>query len=279
MDKRCPYENLYIYLVVGAVASEDEGLLGDFFLGNWVDADTSFLFFSRPAEEEVYRLIKKRENLILLEQYAMPYEQWQGGIIEGITVGRFSIVPPWVEGTAAAGKKRIILDPGVVFGNGLHPTTRHCLRALCDARKKPDFRKVVDVGTGTGVLAIAAALLGAKDILAVDLNPLCVRTALRNVQMNGLEGVIRVREKDALDIPYEEADLIIANIHYDVIEGLLKMRSFRQAPRVIISGLMRSQARLVREELKKYDIPLLGEWEDEMTWYTFLAGRGEGEDG
>ncbi len=272
MKARCPYENLYIYFLRGLIKREEEKMLGKGFLGNWVEDGTCFLFFSEPAYDLVAHLLEIRGDLELLEQYEMPYEQWQGGTLEPITVSEFFIVPPWGSDVAAEGGKRIILDPGVVFGNGLHPTTRDCLRALSFVRKGFAFKRVLDLGTGTGILAVASGLLGAEQVLAVDLNPLCAQTALKNVMLNRLGQVVEVMEKNALEVVREKADLVIANIHYEVIEELLEKDRFRQVPRVIISGLMRSQARQVQQDLRKYEIPVIREWEHEMTWYTILAG-------
>jgi ribosomal protein L11 methyltransferase len=278
METRCPYENLYIYLLDGWMKREDEALLGKGFVGNWVEDGTCFLFFSRPANDVVAHLLEIRSNLKLLEQYEMPYEQWQGGMLEPMHVGEFSIVTPWGPDVAGEGRKTIILDPGVVFGNGLHPTTRDCLRAVSFVRKEFAFKRVLDLGTGTGILAVASGLLGAEQVLAVDLNSLCARTALKNVLLNHVEGTVEVLEDNALEVLPERTDLVIANIHYEVIKELLGKDHFRQISRIIISGLMRSQARQVREDLRKYEIPVLREWEHEMTWYTILAGGRETHD-
>lgn len=275
MKMQCPYEDLYIYLLRGVMKREDEEILGKRFLGNWVEGTTSFLFFSEPADNLVAHLSEIRDRFELLEKYEMSYEQWQGGTLEPVNVDEFSIVPSWGECEATEGRKTIILDPGVVFGNGLHPTTRDCLRAVSFVLKRFGFRRVLDLGTGTGILAVACGLLGAEHVLAVDLNPLCVRTAERNARLNRLGHVVQVLEENVLNVLGERADLVIANIHHEVIHDLLEKDHFRAIPRVIISGLMRSQAREVRQDLRKYGIPVIREWEYEMTWHTILAGEGK----
>ena len=265
-----PYRDLYIYLVKGTVRNDDEVVLGDLFLGNWVEDDSSFLFFTTPSEKAISRLLKRRPDLELMDDYQFTYEQWQGGGLDCVEIENFVIAPPWSEAPRAEDRIRINLDPGVVFGNGLHPTTRDCLRALLLAHDMRPFTRVVDIGTGTGILAVAAAFLGAKKVLAADLNPLCVKTAHKNVRINNLGNIIEVVERPAEVLACETADLMIANIHYDVIRSLLKERVFRNNDRLILSGLMRSQARDVRAGLRENHLRVLKEWDHEMTWFTML---------
>jgi ribosomal protein L11 methyltransferase len=273
-----PYNDLYVYLLNGMLSNNDEQILGDAFLGNWVEGGNSFLFFSRPSRDVVAGVSSKHPGIELVEDHYFTYEQWQGGGLDAIRIGKFLIVPPWVDREAGEGVIKIFLDPGVVFGNCLHPTTRDCLKALSIVAAKDQMDRVLDLGTGTGILAIAAALVGAKRVLAVDLNPLCVKTARENVKLNHPEGTIRVVEGSAEDIVGEPADLVFANIHYKVIKGLLGRKSFSKKRQLIISGLMRSQYRDVRVELERRNFRIVREWDHEMTWYTVLAKK-EGERG
>ena len=275
--KKCtaagPHNDLYIYLLEGPVKKEDESCLGSAFLGNWVEADTSFLFFSKPSAEALRQLLKIRPGLEVIEDYHFAYEQWQGGRLRPLKVDDFVIVPHWERVAADEKDIQIILDPGVVFGNGLHPTTRDCLRALAFAVKQKPFDRVLDLGTGTGILAVAAARLGAKKTLAVDLNPLCVRTANENVRLNDLSGIIQVVEGSAEDFTDEAGDLVIANIHEEIIGRLLQKEGFCQKERLIISGLMRSQYRDIKAQLGRYDFRIVHEWDCDMTWFTMLAEK------
>jgi len=266
-----PYKDLYIYLLEGVLREEDEDIFGGAFLGNWQEENTSFLFFSRPALEPVARLLRVRPDLEFEGEYYFTYDEWQGAALAGQEIDRFLIVPPWLKGPEVDRLTRIILDPGVVFGNCLHPTTRDCLKALSYLAEKTDLGRVVDLGTGTGILAIAASLLGAKDVLAIDLNPLCVKTARRNIELNGLGRGICLTRGQAGDFLQEPADLVVANIHYDVIKELFEKRLFRKKQRLIFSGLMRSQARETKSQLVEGGFRLLREWDNEMTWFTLLA--------
>lgn len=269
-----PYRDLYIYLLNGLVREDDEVVLGDAFLGNWVEEDSSFLFFEKPADKLLIRLLKRRSDLELVDDYYFTYEQWQGGGLDALRIERFLIVPPWEKTDSTEGLMRIFLDPGVVFGNGLHPTTRDCLRAIACAHRQRPFSNVLDLGTGTGVLALAVGCLGAERVLAADLNPLCVRTANKNVKLNGLDKIVEVVKGPAEDFFDEPADLVVANIHHAVIRDLLDRRVFRNKDRVIISGLMRSQAREVKTQLMNSRFRILREWDHDMTWFTFLAEIG-----
>jgi ribosomal protein L11 methyltransferase len=266
-----PYEDLFIYLIEGRVTDEDEQTCGEHFMGNWVEDNTSFLFFSAPSDGIVSELLQRRADLALIEDYHFSYEQWQGDRSKALTIEDFFIVPPWEEVEPEEGKMKIMLDPGVVFGTGLHPTTRDCLRALIYLHRQCPVGEVVDLGTGTGILALAAVYLGAKKVLAVDLNPLSVRTAKKNVVLNGLEGAIEVIEGQAEDFVDEKGDLIVANLHHEMIVKLIEKKGFQAKIWSIISGMMRSEAREVKLQLGRYNLKVIHEWDHEATWYTLLV--------
>ncbi|BCG60315.1 50S ribosomal protein L11 methyltransferase [Paenibacillus sp. URB8-2] len=112
---------------------------------------------------------------------------------------RLTIKPVWEEYAPASPEEKIIeLDPGMAFGTGTHPTTALCLRALEKAISGGE--EVIDVGTGSGILAVGAMLLGARSVLALDLDPVAVQSAVENVQLNGLSDVITVKESDLLSL-------------------------------------------------------------------------------
>jgi ribosomal protein L11 methyltransferase len=131
--------------------------------------------------------------------------------------------------------------------------------------------RVLDLGTGTGILALAAALLDAEKVLAVDLNPLSVKTARKNVRLNGLEGSIEVVEGLAEDFVEETADLVLANLHHNVLLKLLGTAGFLEKRWYVLSGLLRSQVREIRDQLRERELHVTREWEQEGTWYTLLA--------
>jgi len=92
-----PYNDLYIYLIKGLVPRREEASLGQSFLGNWVEEDTCFLFFSEPSSSFVSEVLSRHSGLQLLEQYHFSYEEWQGAFSEPLRIDRFLIVPPWVD--------------------------------------------------------------------------------------------------------------------------------------------------------------------------------------
>lgn len=131
-------------------------------------------------------------------------------------VGKHLVIKPsWEEYEAQPGEKIIKIDPGMAFGTGTHHTTNMCMENI-ERVLKPGMT-VYDVGTGSGILAIAAALLGAKEIVAVDIDAVAVRVAQENIKDNGLSHVIDVRQGDLLAGTSGQADLILANIIADII--------------------------------------------------------------
>ena len=128
------------------------------------------------------------------------------------------IKPSWETVETLPGDHVIEIDPGMAFGTGTHETTGMCVR-LVEKYVKPGDT-AIDIGTGTGILAIAAAHMGAKRVLATDLDAVAVRVARENVKINGFEGAIEMRCGDLLEVVDEQADVVIANIIADVIIGL-----------------------------------------------------------
>jgi ribosomal protein L11 methyltransferase len=267
----CPYDDLYIYQLGGKLTS-DKKLPLNGFVGNWVEDNFSFLFFSDPADEAIKELLRIQPQLTLVDRYHMSYERWQGEKFTAFDQGCFQIIPPWENGeNSRPDKCRIILDPGIVFGTGTHPTTRDCLDAvqLACCEGAPD--RVLDLGTGTGLLALAAARLGSRLNLAVDLNLLAAKTAEKNVRLNHLDEQIAVVQGDAeafVDCP---SDLLIANIHYDVMQRLICTKGFAAQKRFILSGLLRSEAKQVRIELERLPAKILKSWTHDGIWHTFYG--------
>lgn len=274
-----PYQDLHIYLIRGPVKEDDERWFGPGYLGNWVEDEYSFLFFTEPCPKVVHQLVDRTPSLVLLEDYHFSYEEWQGGGLDPIRIDPFVIIPPWDTTPEVKPEEiKILLDPGVVFGTGLHATTRDCLRALGFLWKSERLRNVLDLGTGTGILSIAAAKLGAEHVLAVDLNPLCVKTAQHNIEINHLEHGIRVLKGRAENYPNGSYDLLIANIHHEIVERILFSEGLGSVKWVILSGLMRTQAGSIKAQMKQCGLKLVYEWDYEMVWYTMLA-RNDGDSG
>ncbi|WP_304274375.1 50S ribosomal protein L11 methyltransferase [Phascolarctobacterium succinatutens] len=136
-------------------------------------------------------------------------------------VGKSLVIKPsWEKYAPKAGEHVIEIDPGMAFGTGTHHTTNMMMERL-EKVITPDST-VFDVGTGSGILAIAAAMLGAKSVKAVDIDAVAVRVAKENVADNGLSDQIEVREGDLLHGTEGKADVIIANIIADIVIMLLQ---------------------------------------------------------
>jgi ribosomal protein L11 methyltransferase len=111
---------------------------------------------------------------------------------------RLTIKPTWEEYTPTAGELILELDPGMAFGTGTHATTSLCLRTLEKVVQPGD--DVIDVGTGSGILAIAAAKLGANHVLALDLDPVAISSSMENVRLNGQEQQVTIKLSDLLGV-------------------------------------------------------------------------------
>jgi ribosomal protein L11 methyltransferase len=173
-------------------------------------------------------------------------------------VGRRTvIVPQWQSYTPAPNEIVVTLDPGMAFGTGTHPTTRLCLEAL-EQVVSPGMR-VLDLGTGSGVLAIAAAKQGAAAVLALDIDDLAVGAAQENVAANGVSDVVRVGagSLDAAEGPY---DLVLVNILARVICALLDeglAQSLRPGGIVVSSGIIDDQEPEVRDAFARRNIEVI----------------------
>jgi ribosomal protein L11 methyltransferase len=163
-------------------------------------------------------------------------------------VGRFIVAPPWSE--VAEDSERILLrvEPGMAFGTGTHETTRLCLAAI---ERHFRGRSFLDVGTGTGILAIAAAKLRpSARIEACDTDALAVEVAQENARLNGVAGRIRFHVGTVEDAT-PSADMVCANLTADVILPLLPALIVATRGRLVLSGILATQAEEVRARLRR----------------------------
>ena len=181
--------------------------------------------FDSVVEHIKNEMIRVREmgldfDLGKLEVYTQEFENqdwsesWKSEF-KPIRLGEHIVVRPgWSDVELEEGDKVIEIDPGMAFGTGTHETTAMCT-ALVEQYVKPGQR-VIDIGTGSGILAIAAAHMGAGEVLATDLDPVAVRVAAENCRINGFEK-IDCRCGDLLEVVDVSGDVVIANIIADVI--------------------------------------------------------------
>jgi ribosomal protein L11 methyltransferase len=193
-------------------------------------------------------------------------------VINPIRIGKqFLIIPTRENPILEPGIIPIWIDPGKVFGSGTHPSTRLCIKAL--ERHLSAGTSVVDLGTGTGILSIAAAKLGAGPVLGVDIDPTAVMAARTNIAANGLENYVQVGLGSLTEIlegnygPFRSS-ILVANISVKVIldffdDGLVKL--VIPGGLLILSGFLRSQTPSIRARLNWYGLELLaqekmGDW-------------------
>ncbi|MBQ8110368.1 MAG: 50S ribosomal protein L11 methyltransferase [Clostridia bacterium] len=192
-------------------------------------------------------------------------ESWKAAF-KPFRLGRHMVVKPsWETVEGREGDHIIEIDPGMAFGTGTHETTGMCVR-LVEKYVRPGD-KVIDIGTGTGILAIAAAHMGAKQVLATDLDAVAVRVAAENVAVNGFADRIDVRCGDLLEVVQESGNVVIANIIADVIIALAAPVRARivDSGLFICSGISVERRDDVLRTLKQADYDVLdvvteGEW-------------------
>jgi ribosomal protein L11 methyltransferase len=205
-------------------------------------------------------------------------EAWKANF-HPIRVGkRLIVIPAWLDPPLAVDDVPVRLDPGMAFGTGTHPTTQLCLAAI--ERHLTPAMPVIDVGTGSGILAIAAAKLGSGRVLAVDIDEAAVRVARENVVANGVAEGVRVEQGSVAELRagrfgVQAASLVVANILARTIIALLDEGLAQLAVPgglLIVSGILDSQAYEVTAALKQHDCVCLAQ-EHIEDWVAILARR------
>ncbi|MCI0569852.1 MAG: 50S ribosomal protein L11 methyltransferase [Myxococcaceae bacterium] len=183
--------------------------------------------------------------------------------IHAVEVGRLWVGPPWQLKDAPADKVRLVIEPKMAFGTGDHPTTSLCLAAVDDFMASHPGASVLDVGTGTGVLAIAARRLGAGRVVGVDNDATSVELARENAQVNGTP------EVELSGTPLEEVpgtfDLVLANILANTLIELAPALAAHTGQALVLAGVLAHQADAVGAAFRAQGLTQLkgaqvGEW-------------------
>ncbi|MBU5213470.1 MULTISPECIES: 50S ribosomal protein L11 methyltransferase [Heyndrickxia] len=187
---------------------------------------------------------------------------------------KFTIVPTWEEYEPVSSDELIIeLDPGMAFGTGTHPTTVMCIQALERTVKQAD--SVIDVGTGSGVLSIAAAMLGAGKVTALDLDEVAVQSARLNVKLNKVQSVVTVSKNDLLQGMDGQVDVVVSNILAEVIMSFTDdvAKAVKMGGYFIASGIIQQKKDQVKDAMiaSGFTIEETIIMED---WVAFIAKRG-----
>lgn len=251
--------------------------------------DPVFVSGSLPVSDELTgRLNELRIHLHRLPEFGLPEliedvtlryveeDDWANAwkqYFKPMKIGkRIVIKPSWEEYTPEEDEVVLELDPGMAFGTGGHPTTRLCLSSLEDY-VKPGMT-VGDIGTGSGILSLAAAKLGAAKVYATDIDLLPRKIALENVERNALENIITVMELEPFDAQAQECDLIVSNIVANTIIHLARTI----APRLksggifISSGIVEEHENPVKEALTAVGLTPI-ETRREDIWVSIVARR------
>ena len=188
-----------------------------------------------------------------------------------LTVGpRLLVKPSWSQRQGRKGQQLVVLDPGLSFGTGQHPTTAFCLWQLVTWRRDDIRQSLLDIGTGSGILAIAAAKLGYHPVDAFDSDPDAVRIARRNACQNRLESGVRIRQQDLMRLPARPTrtySVICANLISPLLLASRKLVISRLQPLgvLIVAGILRTEFGEIRRAYEAAGLKLVarrtaGEW-------------------
>ncbi len=262
-------------------------------------------FFSPEDRTAIERAEQSLWHLAQLRPMGNPqtrelaYEDWAEAWKKHYTIlhiGRSLVIKPsWLEYTPRPDEVVVELDPGMAFGTGLHATTRLCMVALEEFAAKHALSgstgtgsttiesrqasRMVDVGTGSGILSITAAKLGLREIVAFDLDPIAVETAARNVATNHVESIVHVERGSITQTAKTQFDLVCINILAEVICELAPAVAgvLRPGGSVIASGILDFKTESVKEALRAVGIETI-EKKQEEDWVTLVGVKHETPD-
>ena len=187
--------------------------------------------------------------------------------------GKITIKPTWEDYTPESPDELVIeLDPGMAFGTGTHPTTVLSIQGIERYMKEND--QVIDVGCGSGVLSIAAILLGAREVFAYDLDDIAVKSTKLNAKLNKVAGNITTKQNNLLDNVDKQVDLIVSNILAEIIVRFIKEAcdNLKENGLFITSGIIQAKKDLVKDQLERngFTIIEVNEMED---WVSIVAKK------
>lgn len=195
-----------------------------------------------PGEDQV------QASVVDNQQWATVWQKYYHPLR---VTNQLTIVPQWEDYTPEqANEKLLFLDPGMAFGTGTHPTTRLMLAALEDVVRGGE--SMIDVGTGSGVLSIAAKQLGVKDVAAYDIDEVAVRSAKKNLALNPVAKDVKVGVNSLLDGIHTQVDLVVANILAEIIIPLIPQayENLKEGGHFLVSGIIDDKAGQVRQALQ-----------------------------
>jgi ribosomal protein L11 methyltransferase len=206
------------------------------------------LVSQRGSEREIIRLSRLRS-----EDWANSWKRH----FKPLEIGKSLLVKPsWSRRQPKPGQAVVMLDPGMSFGTGQHPTTAFCLKELTRLRKNGQAQSFLDVGTGSGILAISAAKLGYRPVHALDLDPVSIQVSRANARRNRVSRQIQFKCKDFTKIPHVRANqysVVCANLLADLLlseKGRLMAR-VQKGGHVVVAGILREEFGKIRSEFMR----------------------------
>jgi ribosomal protein L11 methyltransferase len=277
-----------------AVSPESEDAIGEFLSDHfeapasiYVNADTNratadVYLPRKPPKEKLFELTTHLQNLRnaglgvpsdRIEIVAFKAQDWAESWkrhFKALEVGRRLLIrPSWIKRKLKKKQALVVLDPGLSFGTGQHPTTRFCLEQLVTLRNAGCAQSFLDIGTGSGILAISAAKLGYAPVYGFDFDPEAVRIAVRNALRNRVADKLQIRRQNIASFRTSSTySVICANLIYDLLlEHRLRIAgSVSDGGSLILAGILRSQFRQVCRGYAEVGLKLsthhaAGEWQ------------------
>jgi ribosomal protein L11 methyltransferase len=258
------YDWVYIYEFEGDLSPRIAPVKADEdCLGFWREEEYSFLFFRKEKKDLLRNIFRPFRSELVIR-----HEDWESGQpLDVLQVGAVTVYPPWKIPPLKEGIQ-VCIDPGMAFGSGYHASTRGCLILLDKLFQEFVPGRILDLGTGTGILSIACLKMGAQAAFSLDCNNLSLETAKKNRRLNLLEKNMYLWMGDARDFLHLPADLLIANLHFQLIDEMTDREDFYTKSHYLLSGLLGSEGHQIEEKLKRR-LTLI-DARQEKFWFTFL---------
>lgn len=278
----------YIEIVVTAREESHDALINrmsEMGAIGFVELDGGLIGYFEPKQSPAeicdelgrFRAVLKASDLdasFSLSPNVLPEKDWNEIWKKNFTpidVGdNLTIIPSWLQ--SETNRIPIIIDPGMVFGTGHHETTRTCLSLIEKASKNSNKQRLLDIGTGTGILAIGASRLGFGQVTAVDIDPLCSDAASRNVAANGLSNVTIL--EGGISVTTGTFDVIAANLLSEILTEIAPDLSARLHPggTAILSGMLIGQEDGVIQAMTSAGL-IFQEKIIDGKWVTLVMGK------
>lgn len=228
---------------------------------------------SKKGKKEV-EFLKNKYKSYKIKEITVDDEDWKNSYKKHFKALRLTktimVKPSWEKLKNQQGIYIMELDPGMTFGTGDHETTSMC--ALLMEKADCNGKKVLDVGTGSGILAIAAAALGSDDVLGVDIDPVAVKIANENVERNNFRDMVKIKLGDLTKGIDYKADIVVANLMAEMVVKLTKhiKKHLNRGGIYISSGILIDKKEMVIEAIEKENLKVV-EVKDKGEWSAIVA--------